>query len=197
MRQLLVAALLCGTALGIPVQIRVLDPTGAAIKDALVIVQVLSDREREVLRTLSDVQGAIPLQELKPGLYRVIATTPYGLWRTRVKEFAVAGNRLEVEVKMQAQPTHGNGDVVTVGTTRAEVQVLSADGEAVAGADVLVRDQDATLYLQRWYKTDPRGRAQVELVSVPTVLVVVYKGFVTTTEVPSGEKHVTVRFPPF
>ena len=71
------------------VTIKIEDETGDALKDELVIVQDLNNQEHEILRALSDKNGYVPPLELPSGLYRVIATAPYGLWETSVREFLV------------------------------------------------------------------------------------------------------------
>lgn len=92
----LVPAVAAATA---PVKIRVEDAVGAVIKDELVIVQDLDSREHEVLRALSDQEGNVPPLQLSPGLYRVIATAPYGVWQTSVREFLVGERPTEVIAK--------------------------------------------------------------------------------------------------
>jgi hypothetical protein len=88
MRALLLMLALIGVvpavaAATFPVKIRVEDPRGSAVKNDLVIIQDLNNREREILRALSGENGNGPTLELPAGLYRVIATAPYGPWQTR------------------------------------------------------------------------------------------------------------------
>ena len=92
-----------------PVTIRVEDASGAVTKEVLVIVQDLDHSEHEILRTLSDQSGNVPSLQLSPGLYRVIATAPYGIWETSVSEFLVGSPPNVVIVKVQPMPTHGYG----------------------------------------------------------------------------------------
>ena len=56
--------------------ISVLDASGVALKDVLVIVQNLERRGQEICRSLTDEKGHACGAELSPGLYRAIATTP-------------------------------------------------------------------------------------------------------------------------
>src|SRR5215471_7533131 len=90
------------------------DSAGVVVKDELVVVQDLQD-EHEVLRALTDKDGKVPSLDLQPGLYRVIATTPYGVWQTDVREFLVAEKPLQVALHVRPMPTHGFGDIVSVG----------------------------------------------------------------------------------
>lgn len=155
------------------VTIKIEDGSGDALKDELVIVQDLNNRENELLRTLSDKQGCIPPFVLPSGLYRVIATAPYGLWETTVLEFLVVDQKsTEVLVRVNPKATHGFGDIVPTETNKAKLKVIGKNGHPADGLKVLVRDRSATLHLERWYKTDSRGVAEIELVAEPTVVVV-------------------------
>jgi hypothetical protein len=198
MRHLLLALALlglvtAGAAATFPVKIKVEDAAGVVLKDQLVIVQDLDNRGHEVLRTLSDQGGNVPPLQLPPGLYRVIATAPYGLWQTSVREFLVGQKSTEVIVRVQAKSTHGYGDIITVGTRRVQLQVIGPDGQPASGASVLVRDRDATLHLERRYKADREGTATIELVSEPTVVLVVYSDLLLTTELGQQVRDPVIR----
>jgi hypothetical protein len=91
--------------------------------------------------------------------------------------------------------THGNGDIVTVGTPRAQLQVIGPDGHPASGASILVRDREATLNLERWYTADGKGFAKIELVSEPTVVVVVYSDVLLTTELSQHDLNPVVHLP--
>jgi hypothetical protein len=171
------------------------DASGAPLKDELVIVQNLDDREREIVRVLSDANGQIPVLGLEPGLYRVIATSPYGLWQTLVREFLVNDKPVRLVLGIEGMATHGNGDVVTVGTKRMFVRVLDSDGHPAVGAAILARDRDDTLYLERWYKTDQSGGATVEVVSDPLVLVVILGKTLVTREIPLKSLQQIIQLP--
>jgi hypothetical protein len=176
--------------------LRVEDTGGAPLKDELVILQNLDDHEREMLRALTDRDGNVPVPDLKPGLYRAIATAPYGLWETQIREFFVAeGRPLEVILYVKPMATHGNGDIVTIGAPVTELQVLDSTGSPVSGAAVLVRDREATLYLERWYLTNAKGSATIELVGSPTVVVVTSQKLLTTTEILKTPPSIVVRLP--
>jgi hypothetical protein len=165
-----------------PVKVKVEDSGGAAVKDELVIVQDLNNREHEILRALSDQGGNVPTFQVPTGVYRVIATAPYGLWKTSVREFLVSQQSTQVIVRVEPTPTHGYGDIVTIGTTSVQLQVIGPDGEPANGARILIRDGDATLHLERWYETSGKGMATIELVGKPTVAVVIYGDMLLTTE---------------
>ncbi len=196
MPYLLLAAALLGLVPQVPLTLRVEDASGARLKDELVIVQDLNGREREVLRALTDQNGYIPVPDLKPGLYRAIATSPYGLWETEIREFLVEeGSPLEVVLKVRPMPTHGYGDIVTVGAPQSELRVLDSTGLPVSGAAVLVRDRNATPYLERWYQTDAKGLAKIELTSSPTIVVVVYQNKLTIKEISQKPASMVIRLP--
>ena len=56
------------------------------------------------------------------GLYRAIATCPYGICETKVSEFLVADAPVELELKVDVSPTRGNVAVVgPSGRLRLEV----------------------------------------------------------------------------
>ena len=93
-------------------------------------------------------------------------------------------------LRIQFMPTHGYGDIVVVGTKWAELKILQPDGEPASNAKLLVRDRMATLYTERWYKTDAQGRAKIEMTSDPLVLLVLYRDAIMTTEV-SDPKVIT------
>src|SRR5579872_2829876 len=166
----------------IPVNIKVEDGSGASVKDELVIIQDLNNREHEVLRALTKEDGTLPPFQLQSGLYRVVATAPYGLWQTSIREFLVGQQSTEITIKVQPVPTHGYGDIVNVRTIRRQLRVIGSDGSPASGASVLVRDRDATLHLERWYKTDKKGTTPIEMVGDPTVVVVVYGDVLLATE---------------
>jgi hypothetical protein len=193
MRNLMALLVLLAMAHSTKVEIRVEDASGEALKDELVIVQDLNNREHEVLRVLTDKSGNIPPFELSPGLYRAIATAPYGLWQSEVHEFLVGEKSVALVIRVQMLPTHGYGDIVTVGTNFIRLRVLKTDGQPASGANVFVRDRDATLYLERCYRTNAEGEAKIELVSDPTVLVIVFRDSLTTKEVGNKSGDLIVR----
>ena len=181
-------------ALAANVNISVIDASGAPLKDVLVILQTLERTDRELCRSLTDEQGHACGMELSPGLYRVIGTTPYGLWDTTAVEFLAARSSSQVTFKMNPTPTHGYGDVVTVGSPTIDLEVLQSDGRPASEAEVLVRDREVTLHLERWYKTDRMGKAKIELVGDPTIVVVFFQGMLLSREV-VGTDPVTIRLP--
>lgn len=197
MRLLLAALVFAGSAWAAGVDFSVVAGDGLPLKDVLVIVQTLERSDRELCRSLTDAQGLACRAELTPGLYRAIATTPYGLWNTRVREFWVAHANATVTLQMTPMGTHGYGDIVTLGLPSAGIQVLQSNGEPAPKALVIVRDREATLHLERFYMTDAAGKTSIELTGDPTVLVVVFNGTVLSQEVSKSPRPspVTVRLP--
>src|SRR5271156_4017440 len=187
MRYFVMVLMLLASSQGSAVTIRVQNASGEGERNVLVIVQKLDDHEREVMRVLTDQEGRVPAADLSPGLYRVIATAPYGLLQTKIDEFLVGSNPRNVVVTVQFLATHGYGDVVTVGPKSwTHLQVVRPDGKPAARADVLVRDRDATLYLERWYTTDEEGRVTIARVADPTIAVIVYQDTLTSLELAAG-----------
>lgn len=207
MRFLTVSALLFGLTLGprvaigaVPeskavtaVNLVVEDGSGGPVQDELVILQDLDDHAREIRRALTDKNGEIPALNLSAGLYRAIATAPYGLWQTRVREFLVNDVPVRMVLGVEAMPTHGKGDVVTVGTEKMLIRVLDSSGHPAVGASVLARD--ATLYLERWYTTNQSGGATVEVVGDPLVLVVIFGKTLVSREIPSKSVQEIIQLP--
>jgi hypothetical protein len=174
--------------------ISVVDASGVPLKDVLVVVQNLNDREREICRSLTDEQGRACGAAFSPGLYRAIATTPYGLWNTTAVEFLASRSVSKITLTMSPKGTHGYGDVVTIGLAKCDLQVLQSDGRPAVGAVVLVRDREVTLFLERSYRTDAAGAARIELVGTPTVVVVVFEGILVSQEI-SERSSATIRIP--
>lgn len=71
--------------------------------------------------------------------------------------------------------------------------MIGPDGQPANGARILVRDRDATLHLERRYKTDGKGTAKSELVSEPTVVVVVYGAVLLSTELAQHDLNPIIR----
>jgi len=193
MKFLMVLVVLSAMTPSTQVKLVVEDSAGIALKDELVIVQDLRNKEHEVLRALTDKDGQIPKLALQPGLYRAIATAPYGLWQTEVREFLVAEKPARLALRVRPTPTHGNGDIVTVGTKRKKLKILKTDGQPASGAEIYARDRDATLHLERWYKTNTHGETEIEIVSEPTVVVIVFDDSLTTREIRDKDVELTLR----
>jgi hypothetical protein len=177
------------------VAFKTVDASGAPVKDELVIVQDLNGRTHEILRALTDTSGQVESLELARGLYRLIATDPYGLWQTKVSEFLVTGQPTTLVVSLDSIPTHGQGDVVTLASTSIEVEVLDAEGRSAVGAKILSRDETASLASQKWYLTDQDGRANIRLAGDPTVVVVWFGDVLLTREIGSKESRLLIRLP--
>lgn len=179
----------------VPVAIAVHDSSSAPVRSELVIVQNLDDHEKELVRALTNGTGNIPSIQLSPGLYRAIATAPYGIWETKVQEFHVDEVAVQLVLSVDPMPTHGHGDIVTVGTPKMSLHLVDAFGKPVAGASVLARDREATLYLERWYKTDTAGNVNLEMVADPLVVVVVCGKVILTRELSSSRVIETIQLP--
>ncbi len=177
------------------VTVVVQDPSGAPVQNELVILQDLGHSQAEIVRALTNEHGEISPLRLRPGLYRGIATAPYTLWRTRIQEFLVDDAPVRLVVTLELMPPRGYGDVVPVGIRHVRLKVLTLDGLPAAGATVLARDEDATLYLEGWYKTDQSGEATIETAAEPLVLVVIFGKALVTREVSSKSSHQVIQLP--
>lgn len=175
------------------VNISVATTSGTPLRDALVIVQRLNvpgmpalpsnsqasaqtsesgHLQQELFRALTDQRGSIAPHALSPGLYRAIATFPYGRWQTVVQEFLVADQTVEVRLRMP--PTAEGEDDFPVAAGSLTVHVVAPDGRAVVGAHVLLRDRDAHPRSERWGTTDAQGVVKLEITANDAVLIVIY-----------------------
>jgi hypothetical protein len=171
----------CSEASAAPLRLRVMDQTGAAFPDVLVIVKSLAGKG-EIFRALTDHAGGVPERELPGGLYRAIATCPYGICETKVSEFLVGDTPVELEVKVDVSPTRGN--VAMVGpSNRLKLEVVDTQGRPAVSAEVLVRDSNAEF--EQWYKTNGEGEADVEPRGTTTTFVVLYNRTLTTETISS------------
>jgi hypothetical protein len=177
------------------VTVKVQDASGAPLKDELVIIQALSGRQHEVARALTNDEGDVPQLQLNPGLYRAIATAPYGLWETEIREFVVTDQSANIVLLVRPLPTSGFGDVVPVRASRAEVHVRDSNGVPVAGANVLVRDKNATLSSEASFATNQAGVANVLLPGNPTIIVVYVGSKLATKTVDGKPSSITIQLP--
>ncbi len=154
-------------------QFATLDETGTGFPDVLVIVKSLEGRG-ESFRALTDKNGAVSAHELSSGLYQIIATCPYGICQTTVREFIVANNPVELKMSLKVLPTTGNA--FRVGRVeRRHVEVRDGDGKRIAHAQILVRD--ALAENQKWYQTGLDGKTEIDLPpGTQTTVVAVHQG---------------------
>jgi hypothetical protein len=153
-------------------RVKLVDQTGAGFNDVLVIVKSLEGRG-EVFRALTNGAGSVPARELTPGLYRLIATCPYGICQTKVSEFLVSDRPVEIELTLKVLPTRGNGVTIRP-SDRMGIQVVDTEGRAITAAEVLVRDSEAQN--EHWYKTNSAGQVEVELPLGNVTLIVLHNG---------------------
>jgi hypothetical protein len=149
------------------VQVSIEDGAGGAFPNVLVILKSLEDAH-EVFRVLTDSNGHIPVVALQPGLYRIIATCPYGLCETKLQEVFIGENPLNLVLRLAVVSAINR---VIVGPNSHIVQVLDKDGNPVSNALVIARD--VMLTYEKWYKTDNDGKAKVILIGDPAILVIV------------------------
>lgn len=172
----LILLILGSPALAGVLSVIVSDGSGAPMKDVLVIVQDLRVRDAdEVFRALTDEHGQVPSRDLPAGNYRIISTTPYGLWKPDIRELFIGTSPVEVTPRLDVVPTHGYGDVIVLPETHFEIEVKHQDGTPVEGAAVLVRDSEATLASRHWFRTDKNGTVKV-MASGDDVILVTFSG---------------------
>ena len=180
---LLFATLAClstSFARSTPLQVHVQDGSGEALRDQLVIVKLL-EKYGEVFRVLTDESRNIPVRDLSPGYYRLIVTDPYGLWETKIQEFAISSEPANLVVSLPPMPTHGLGDRVLVGgeaPRKLKVQFTDAKGDAIPAVNFLVRNED--LDFASWHVADAKGAETVELPDQPITLVALWNGRLVT-----------------
>ena len=172
------------------------DETGLAFPDVLVIVQSL-EGNGESFRALTDQAGAIPKQELAPGLYQLVATCPYGVCQTTVREFMVASDPIHLRLPLEFLPP--KGCTVIVGDVKhRQVEVQDREGKPLASVQILVRDETAQHH--KWYQTGVNGRVKIDLPPGDEITVVaIYQGSLASAVVQpnakkSRKKLVLIRF---
>ena len=136
MRIAILAFLLPTLCFAAPTTVRVVDASGAPAKEVLVIVKAFGPNYFDDVRLLTDEKGIIPVLQLNPGTYQAIATAPYGLWETSVKEFLIEEKPVELTLTVWPQPTHGFGDIVPVSAHHCEIQVLTPAGSPASEAEL-------------------------------------------------------------
>jgi hypothetical protein len=183
--------LLCAQAA--PLRVVTVDQTGAGFPDVLVIVKPL-EGSGEVFRALSDKNGTIPTRDLLPGSYQLIATCPYGLCQTTVREFVVKSEPFDLKLPLAILPTSGNA--VTVGRIEhRDVEVEDLEGKPLPSVSLLVRD--ATAQNERWYKTGANGVATIDMLpGAETTVVAVHQGSLISSDLKTheGNEKVVLRF---
>lgn len=160
------------------VRVRTVDASGAPFPNVLVIIRSLEGKG-EIGRYLTDPSGRTPPIQMDGGLYRLITTCPYGVCQTAIHEFLGSNVPSEIVSTIYVNPSDLNGEIV--GAPRVRLALLDSAGRPEVGAHVLVRDEAAKW--ERWYVTDRKGSATVELLADPSVLVVVYDNKLVSEEV--------------
>jgi len=170
-----IALLASGRADAAPLEVKVFDRTKATFSDVLVIIESL-DGKGEVFRTLSDANGSIPKRDLAPGLYRLIATCPYGPCETEVREFIVANDPIRLDITVNLKPTDGDG--YWEGLHPLRVSVQNSRLQPMDQTIVIVRDSEKNY--EKWYKTGADGTVLVEIPDAPMTFVVLCGGTLTS-----------------
>jgi hypothetical protein len=154
------------SAFPVPVKVTVSDPQTAPLQDVLVIVQRI-DRPGVSKRRLTDNIGAARFDIAEAGLFQVIATEPFGVWTTKVKEFRV-GPRDPVEVEltlgMVGEEYHEHLSPII------KVTLLDSTGQPLKETAFLTRSDSGCEV--HWHVTDANGSAEVKATSSPLMLVV-------------------------
>jgi hypothetical protein len=153
------------------------DSAGAPLAATLLIVRSLEGRG-EAFRALTDNAGALAERELEAGRYRIVATYPYGAWKTTIREFVVEKTPVALRLALSPVPTAGK-KVAAVKKPRLAVLTLDAKARPVPGIAVLVRDPEATA--EAWYQTNAKGEVTIDLSAFAgAVTLVSFAGAVVT-----------------
>ena len=167
---LLVLSLPASTESKAALHVTVKDRTGAAFPNVLLIVQSLRGKG-EQSRALSDSGGSTPRIELEPGLYRVIATCPYGLCETKLKELLIGSDPVDLALTLDVRPISRG---TLVGDLKFHVNIMGPDNRPASGAHVLMRNSDASV--EEWLVADEDGELLVDAIQEPIILVVSHAG---------------------
>ncbi len=108
------------------VAVHTVDQNGAPFAGVLVIVKSL-DGDGEIGRHLTDQNGVVAPLRLGSGLYRLIATCPYGACRTMAQEFF--GSAVGHDLTLRLRDAAG---------TKTRIQVLDPSGAPVPGVLVII-----------------------------------------------------------
>jgi hypothetical protein len=157
------------------VSIHVVDGSVADLQNELVIVRSLHGY-RESLRALTNAQGRAPICELKAGVYQLIVSEPYGLWKTHIEEFIVGETSLKIDVSMEVLPTHGIGDLEVI-APEVDLVLVDTRGEPLSEVQVFVRDGEAQY--GQWYRANSDGRVTVHTFGDGSVFLVSHAGKLT------------------
>ena len=176
-----------------PLRVVTVDQTGAGFPDVLVIVKPL-EGSGESFRALSDKDGIIPARDLPPGLYQLIATCPYGLCKTTVREFVVKKEPFDLKLPLAILPTSGN--TVTIGhVEHRDIKVEDGEGKPIPSVPLLVRD--AAAQNERWYTTGVNGSAIIDLPpGRETTVVAVHRGVLVSRDFKMSDENekIVLRF---
>jgi hypothetical protein len=153
--------------------IKIIDESGAAFPEVLVIVRSLN-HTKEIARYLSDANGQIPSIALMNEPVQIIATCPYGLCETTVREFLGSTVPDHLILSVPIHPTDEQGELVDARTVRIIFDSVRQPDTTETSVDLLVRDSSAER--QKWYRTDSSGTATIEILGNPTVIVAFWKG---------------------
>ncbi len=163
---------MAGTARASVLRVKIFDAAGGSLPDVLVIVRPI-DRRGELYRILTDSTGSVPERDVPQGLYRIIATCPYGICQTKVSEFVVGSKPVELVLNLEMRPLPGN--VTTIWSDpkiQLRLKIVDSQNRPLPSVYITVRDPEVPKYF-RWVKTDARGEGQVVIPPLGPLTVVV------------------------
>jgi hypothetical protein len=175
------ALIFLSSAIAAPLKLRVVDASGAPFAKVLVIVRSL-EGGGEITRDLTDANGRVPEIDLRNGLYQVIATCPYGLCDTVVREFLGGRTTGEILITVPVKPSDTEG--MLLGSPRVRTVLKLPNRSIASGVHLLVRDLKAKR--EKWYVTDEHGAAIIELLDDPVQLVAIHDEAVFTLQLETG-----------
>lgn len=179
--RILIGLIFISPATAATLRVHVVDPSSAPFPKVLVIIKSL-DSGREIVRELTDANGRIRTIELDAGVYRLVATCPYGLCKTAVREFLAAQLTDEMLVTVQLPATDVFGELL--GAPRLRVVLKRPNGSLASKVRLLVRDLKARR--EKWYVSDENGSVVIELIDDPVVLVAIHDGTIFSRQIETG-----------
>jgi hypothetical protein len=162
----------CASAGAETVSVRATDRAGEKLPGILVVLKSLEDVPWGVSRALTGPNGLVPAVDVPPGLYEAIATDPYGIFETTVKDFMVATKPVKLELQLDVV----QDQTVTANAIDWHLRVVDNQNRPVVNAWVTARDSEASTGVGVT-TTDSHGRATVTIpIDRAVVITVFYDG---------------------
>ena len=119
-----------------------------------------------MLRALCDSKGNVETT-LPVGDYRLIATCPFGICLTEIKEFIVSKDMEQISITVGAIGTVG---AVFIGKETAKLILLDKSNKPFSNCTVMIRNWDDSE--EHWYIPNSKGIVDIKIYDNPLVLVI-------------------------